>query len=114
MKKPLKIILGVLAGVYAVAQAVRLVVLLTSTAPAPRGQDAQAFAAGNVMGSVLGLSIGGVVCLLLLRNAFRASTVSGGSRVAGRYRHPVGRDTGEAGAGDRPNAEPGAAPDTAG
>lgn len=71
MKKPVKIVLGVLAGVFAVAHMVRLVILVTSDAPSAPGSAAQAYAAGNEMGSVLGVCIGAVACLLLLRSAFR-------------------------------------------
>lgn len=71
MKKPWKLGLGVLAGLYAAAQAVSLAARSAAPAPVPRSPDAQAFATGTYIGSVLGLCAGSVVCVLLLRSAFR-------------------------------------------
>lgn len=92
MGKRWKIGLGVVAGVYAVAQAVRLFIVATSTgtdrdlwtttAPARASPAAQSFAAGTFLGSVIGLAIGAVVCTLLLWSAF-------GSSAAGVVQRPT-------------------------
>lgn len=98
MNKPWKIGLGVLAGAYAAAQAVRIVLISTATAP-PQGEAAQAWAAGNVMGSVVGFLIGAVACIGLLVSAFRAPLPPGTAGEASaelcprcRARLPVVRD----------------------
>lgn len=61
-----KIIVGFAAGLYAVMQAINL-----NNASQPGGGAAeQAFAVGGTTGSIVGMVLGGIICVTLLWSAF--------------------------------------------
>lgn len=67
--RAVKIIIGLAAGVYAVLQVRQLTQLLE------RG-DRSAYATGGLFGCVAGLCLGVVVCVVLLRSAFKRTKSS--------------------------------------
>jgi len=71
VKKPVKLALAALAGAYAAAQLVWIAIRAVEPAAPPRNPDAQAWAAGGLAGSVIGLALGAVACVALLVSAFR-------------------------------------------
>ena len=71
MNKILKIIFGLLAGVYGLGQAVTLAIVLTVSNTPPRSPQTEAYANGAIMGKAFGIFLGAAICFAFLRSAFR-------------------------------------------
>ena len=62
-----RIALGVLAGVYALAQAGFLIARVVSDKPPPATPQARAYASGVFLGGVIGILVGSAVCAYMLQ-----------------------------------------------
>jgi hypothetical protein len=70
MSKPWKAVLGVLSGLFALAQFVRLVIRLSSPDPDPLSAPDLAFQTGQRLGNVAGIAIGLGLCVYWLCGAY--------------------------------------------
>jgi hypothetical protein len=91
MNQSIRLVLGVLAGLYAVELFKDWLALLESNAPPPKDPKLAAYQAGQFLGGIIGMVLGVVVCFVLLNSVLDVFSAPPQGRAREAVREPAGK-----------------------